>query len=244
VFARVIALIGLALLAVFAFVQVGAAQTVPSQPPSTTTGISVVSQGIVLAQPTTAHITIGVEITDTSLSNAQSQAAQRMDAVVAKLKVDGIADTDIRTVSYAVKPQYDNAPNQNPTLRGFQVQNLVDVKSTNVPGLGQLIDDAVAAGATHIYGVSFQSEDDMDALKSQARDQAMQNARAKAEQLARASGVSLGKPMLVEESDTSGVTPQRAQVSAAPAAAAAPTTPIQPGELQVSTSVHVVWAIQ
>jgi uncharacterized protein YggE len=73
----------------------------------------------------------------------------------------------------------------------------------------------------------------------------MRNARAKAEQLATDAGVALGRPTLIEEADTGGVTPVRANLAAAPQAAApAPTTPIQPGELQVSTMVHVVYSIQ
>jgi uncharacterized protein YggE len=218
----------------------GLAQTVQTQP---TQGVSVVGEGIVLAQPNVARITIGVEVTDPSLANAQAQAAQKMDAVVTKLKADGIADSDIRTVAYNITPIYDQQGNQaQPVLRGYTVQNLVEVRTTNVAGLGSLIDDAVAAGATRIYGITFESSD-MESLKSQARDQAMSNAQAKAQQLAKNANVGLGRPISIEESDTGGVTP--VVRTAAPAGvAAAPTTPIQPGQLQVSTTVRVVYAIQ
>ena len=120
------------------------AQTVPSQTQANA-GISVVGQGIVLAQPDTARITLASTSPTPSLAQAQSEAAQRMDAVVAKLKADGIAETDIRTVSYNVSPQYDQRQPEpeSPVLRGYQVQNLVEVKTTNVAGLGALIDDAV-----------------------------------------------------------------------------------------------------
>src|SRR5207237_7719963 len=138
-----------------------------------------------------------------------------MDAVVAKLKADGVADDDIRTVSFNITPQYDQRGDQNqPVLRGYQVQNLVAVRTTNVSGLGPLLDDAVSSGATRIFGISFES-DNMEALKNQARDQAMTNARAKAEQLARDAGVTLGRPTTIEESDTGGVTPLRANDAAA-----------------------------
>jgi uncharacterized protein YggE len=74
----------------------------------------------------------------------------------------------------------------------------------------------------------------------------MANALAKAQQLARDSNVSLGKPISVEESDTGGVTPVEAQAPRALAApaAAAPPTPLQPGQLQISTTVRVVYSIQ
>ncbi|HEX9373207.1 MAG TPA: SIMPL domain-containing protein [Roseiflexaceae bacterium] len=235
-----IAALGVAVLAVAA--PIGSAQTVPVPPGSADPGISVVGSGIVLAQPNVARITIGVEVTDASLTNAQAEASRRMDAVIAKLKADGIPEADIRTVSYNISPLYDQRDQSQTVLRGYQIQNLVEVKSTNVSGLGPLLDDAVAAGATRIHGIRFEA-DNMEALKTQARDQAMQSARAKAEQLARDAGVSLGRPVRIEEADTGGVTPVRAAAPAAALAAPAPQTPIQPGELQVQTTVHVVWAI-
>jgi uncharacterized protein YggE len=229
------------LAALVAGAPLGSAQTIPVQP-QLPSGISVVGEGIVLAQPNVVRVTLGVEVFDQLLANAQSEAARRMDAVVAKLKADGIADTDIRTVSYNISPQYEQG-NANTVLRGYQVQNLVEVKSTNVGGLGTLLDDVVSSGATRIYGIGFESND-MEALKNQARDQAMANARAKADQLARDAGVSLGRPTTIEESDTGGVTPVQSLAPRAAVAGAAPTTPIQPGQLQVSTTVRVIWSIQ
>jgi uncharacterized protein len=123
------------------------------------------------------------------------------------------------------------------------VQNLVEVKTTNVGGLGALIDDAVGSGATRVNGIRFEASD-MAGLKNQARDQAMQDARAQADQLARDAGVTLGRPMSIEVSDTGGATPVRAFASGQAAPAAAVSTPIQPGELSISTTVQVVWAIQ
>ena len=241
---RIVLALGVSLCAaaLIALVPLAAAQSVPVQP-QPSAGISVVGEGIVLAQPNVARITLGAEVFDQSLTNAQTEAARRMDAVVARLKADGIADDEIRTVSFNITPQYDQRGEQNqPVLRGYQVQNLVAVRSTNVAGLGPLLDNAVSAGATRIFGISFES-DTMEALKNQARDQAMQNATSKAQQLARDAGVSLGRPTSVDESDTGGVTPVR-QLPAPQAAAPAATTPIQPGQLQVSTTVRVVWSIQ
>jgi len=243
VLSRILPVLGIAALGavVLAVAPIGSAQTVPVQPGSDQ-GISVVGSGIVLAQPNVARITIGVEVTDASLTNAQAEASRRMDAVINRLKADGILESDIRTVSYNISPLYDQRDQSQTILRGYQIQNLVEIKSTSVSGLGPLLDDAVAAGASRIYGIRFEA-DNMEALKTQARDQAMQNARAKAEQLARGGGVTLGRPVRIDESDTGGVTPVRAAAPAAALAAPAPQTPIQPGELQVQTTVHVVWAI-
>jgi uncharacterized protein YggE len=239
---RMITALALSLLiaALLAVAPPGSAQIIPVQPPLNT-GISVVGAGIVLAKPDTARITLGTDVTDASLANAQAESARRMDAVITKLKAAGIVESDIRTISYNVNPVYDQRDPNQTVLRGYQVQNLVEVKSTNVGGLGALLDDVVSAGATRVMGIRFEASNIED-LKNQARDLAMANARSKADQLARDAGVSLGRPISIDESDTGGVTPVRAQAPAA-ALAAAPSTPIQSGELQVQTNVHVLWSI-
>lgn len=242
---RVVSALGLAALGAVLLINapIGAAQIVPVQP-NPPNGISVVGTGIVLAQPNLARITLGVEVFDGSLTNAQAEAARRMDAVIARLKARGLTDDDIRTVAYNISPQYDTSRDASaPVLRGYQVQNLVDVRVKNVADLGPLLDDAVGAGASRVYGIRFEA-DNMEALKAQARDQAMQNARAKAEQLARDAGVALGRPISIVESDAGDVTPVRQVAPAAAQGLAAPVTPIQPGELQVQTHVNVVWAMQ
>src|SRR5258708_10914608 len=102
----------------------GSAQTIPVQPPQANTGISVVGQGIVLAQPNVARITLGAEVFDQSLANAQAEAARRMDAVVNKLKAAGIVDTDIPTTAFNINPQYDQRDQNPPALPRYQLHNL------------------------------------------------------------------------------------------------------------------------
>jgi len=227
--------------ATFSLAPRSAAQPVPR--PQGNEGVSVVGSGIVIATPNTARITLGVEVFAASLANAQAQASRNMDAVIAALQAAGIPESDIRTVSYNVAPQYEGRGQNQSVLRGYQVQNLVEIKTTNTGGLGALLDSAVAAGATRVHGIRFEA-DNMEALKGQARDLAMQNARAKAEQLARNAGISLGRPTSIEESDVGGAPIARALPAAADALAAPVTTPIQPGELQIQTMVRVTWAIQ
>lgn len=221
---------------------------VPQNPTVSNQGISVVGTGIVLAEPDVARVSLGVDVINQSLTTAQSQAAQQMDAVIQKVQADGIPDADVHTTGYSISPRYDYQNGQSPVLRGYEVQNQVDVRSTNVAQLGTLIDDAVGDGATRVNSIMFESSDP-SALKQKARDAAMQNATSAATQLAGDAGVSLGRAILVSESDTNAVTPQQAQPApaAAPAAASdarAATTPIQPGQLQVTATVQVVWAIQ
>ena len=107
-FSRIFVALTLSILiaVILAAAPLGSAQPIPIQPQANT-GISVVGQGIVLAQPNVARITLGTEVFNQSLASAQAEAASRMDAVVNRLKAAGIADTDIRTTAFNVNPLYD-----------------------------------------------------------------------------------------------------------------------------------------
>ena len=223
----------------------GIAQNVPINPPQAQPGqISVLGDGLITASPNVARVTLGVDVRQDTLAGTLAEANSRMATVIQKLKDAGIADDRIRTINFSVNPVYDNQNNQQ-TLRGYQVQNIVEARDSDLKNLGALVDQVVSAGATRVNSISFES-DNPGALKDQARDQAMQNALAKAQQLARAAGVSLGKAIIIEESDASGATPVPFARAAAPQAALAnsDSVPIQAGQLEVRTNVRVVYAIQ
>lgn len=216
------------------------AQPIPVGDGNQPTGISVVGQGVVLAQPTQGMVVFGVEVVNRSLAAAQQDAANRMDAVVNKLIELGVDRRDLKTVRFSVQPQYDQQ-GRTPTLTGYRVSNAVAATLKDINAIGGTIDAAVEAGAVRVEGVTFHVADPSQ-LKDQAREQAVVNARSKAEQLARLSGVTLGRPIRIEESDPGGVRPVEAQPAARAALAAE--TPILAGELEIRTQVRVVFAIQ
>jgi len=92
---------------------------------------------------------------------------------------------------------------------------------------------------TRIDNISF-SIDDPSEYRKEARDKAMADAKTKAEQLANLSGVRLGKPTYISESISYPVYPPPVRVAEA---AAAPVTPISPGELKISLDIQVAYAI-
>ncbi|MCC7105615.1 MAG: SIMPL domain-containing protein [Chloroflexi bacterium] len=211
------------------------AQTAPDQP----SGIHVVGEGIVRVAPDLARATFGVDVMDPSLSQALAAASAQMNAVVDRLVQAGVAREDIQTARFSADPVYDTRGVDAPTLRGYRVSNAVTATIRSIGSVGAIIDQAVAAGANRVEGVSFGTSR-MTELKAQARAGAMSDARAKAEQLASLAGVSLGGVVAIVESDATGGQVQRA---APMAAAAAPSTPIEPGQLEVRTVVRVVWSI-
>jgi uncharacterized protein YggE len=190
----------------------------------------------VVVAPDLARVSIGVERVEPSLQQALDAAARDMNAVIERLVQLGVAREEIKTVHFAVSPVY--APREPATLQGYRVTNVIQATIRGLERVGPILDQAVAAGATRVHSIEFDTSR-LPELKDQAREQAMANARAKAEQLARLAGVTLGPVVSIEESDTGGAPP----VPAATARAADAATPIEGGQLEVRTTVRVTWAI-
>ena len=205
---------------------------------STPDGVRVAGAGWIQAQPDLVRISLGVDVVDASLDIARSEAATRMQSVIDRLEAAGISESDIRTTGLDVVPMYDSSGG----VREYRVRNVVEIRSHDVAGSSDLIDGAVGAGATRVLGIAFDVED-LASLKIQARDLALDRARAQAEKLAREAGAELGPHLAIEESDYGGSAPERYDSEPRPAASpAAANPPTQPGVLQIYTDLQMAWA--
>ncbi len=204
-------------------------------------GIWVTGTGEVSVVPDVAILSLGVEAQAATVAEAQAQAAEAMDAVMDVLNDYGVAPKDIKTQYYSIYPvrRWDDGKE---TLIGYRVSNTATVKIRNVEDTGSIIDAVTAAGGdyTRINGISF-TVDDPDAYKVEAREEAMADAKAKAEQLAALAGVTLGKPTYIAESG--GYIPIYYDLRGAAEGVSAPTTPISPGETEIRLTVQVVYSI-
>jgi len=179
-----------------------------------------------------------------TVAQAREDAATSMTAITNAVKADGVADKDIQTEQLNISPEYDYSNNRQ-TLKGFRVTNTVTVKVRQIDDTSKVVDDAVAAGGndTQIQGVMF-TIDNPDDLKTQARKQAVDDAKNKAQTLASASGVSVGQAIDIAESGAVQPIPFAADAVKSAAGAAAPSTPIEPGQVDVTVDVTITWGIQ
>lgn len=201
------------------------------------TGISVLGQGSVSVAPDQAEVWLGVSAKAQSVSEAQNDASNRMAQIMDRLTALGVSKDKITTVRYNISPQYG----QNQVLTGYQVDNVISVKTTAIDKLGTLLDSVVTAGANRVERISFGVANPTP-LAAKAREAAMADARAKADQLAKLAGVSLGRPIILSES-TSSAPPAPLGLGAA-AAPAAQAVPISPGESEIRVTVQVTYSIE
>jgi hypothetical protein len=200
-------------------------------------GIAVTGSGRVARPPDTAVVELGVEARAANLTDATTDVDRKMRSVVARVKAQGVPDADIRTTVYAIDPLAEPRQPGDTSARiaGYRVSNIVQVRTRPADGIGRVVDAAVAAGANVVRNVHF-TLDDPSRAEAEARTLAMQDAAARARQLAAAAGVRLGRVLSVTES--SPVRPVgRMSLATAPG-------PVEPGQLEVSVSLEARYAIE
>ncbi len=166
-----------------------------------------------------------------------------MTRVLAALKRLGIADKDIQTTTLSLQPVYAYSNGTTaPRITGYTLSNGVAATIRDLNKIGNAIDDSLAAGATTFDGVVFRV-DDPSAAERQARTDAMTQAKARADTLASAAGVSIIGVASISE--TAAPTPFPVYYGADRAAAlpSGPATPIQPGTTDVTVTVAVAYLI-
>lgn len=214
----------------------------PGAPPEHT--IAVNGTGRIVVSPDIADLRLGVSATKPTVKAARATAAESMTRVLAALKKLGTADRDIQTTVLALQPNYDYANNTNlPRLNGYTLSNGIAVTIRDLDKVGDAIDDALAAGATTLDGVTFRVADPAKA-EQQSRAEAMAQAKAKADTLAAAAGVSVTGVASISE--TAAPTPYPINYAGERAAALAQdaATPVQPGTNEVIVTVSVAYLIR
>lgn len=207
-------------------------------------GIWVNGRGEVSAVPDVANLRLGIEAQDESVAQAQVQADEAMNKVRTALADNGVAEKDIQTQYFNIRrvTRWDNV-NQEEVVIGYQVTNMVTAKIREMDRVGAVIDAVATAGGdlTRIDSISF-SVEDPSAYHEEARQKAMADAEAKAEQLAGLAGLKMGKPTYVSES-TQLPSPIYRQDLMEKAMGAPIETPISPGEVEISLTVQLAYAI-
>jgi uncharacterized protein len=212
-------------------------QTQPSQRTITVTG-----NGKVTLTPDIAYISIGVHTENASAKDAVAGNNTQAQAVVATIKGFGVADKDIQTTNFSIYPQQQYDTNGKVTGITYVVDNTVYVTVRDLTKLGDLLDSTVSSGANNINSIQFDVADKTEAL-SQARLAAVADAKKQADELTKATGVTLDQVQSISYSDsTVPITMQyaaKADVLAAPAS-----VPVQAGSMQIETTVMIVYGLK
>ena len=201
-------------------------------------------EGRVIVAPDLATVTVGVDIRNASLAEAQATATSAIGDIIQVAIDGGVDEDDIQTVNYSVSVLQNYDDSGAPTdITGYLVSNQVQLTIRDIESLGTLLEAVVAAGANSIYGITFSNSDPAEAA-SQARSRAVEDAEAKANELAEAAGVEIVQIVALEEISSVSQPPMPFGGGGADMSqrAGAP-VPIQVGTGEVVVVVRVVYEI-
>ncbi len=213
--------------------------TVQPQPPQRT--ITVTGTGKVTLTPDIAYISIGVHTENASAKDAVAGNNTQAQAVIAAIKGFGVADKDIQTTNFSIYPQQQFDSNGKQTGIIYVVDNTVYVTIRDLSKLGGLLDSTVSSGANNINNIQFDVADKTGAL-SQARQAAVADAKKQADELTKATSVTLGQVQTISYYDSTA--PITVQYAKAEVAAPAASVPVQAGSMQISTTVTIVYGLK
>ena len=207
--------------------------------------LTVSGTGEVTLAPDMATVYIAIHTVDADAAQAQEQNAQLSEAVLASLRVNGVGEADIETRDVSIEEMYDYDSSAF-TVVGYSVHNVMEVTLRDVGGVSAILSDAIAAGATEIYGLSFTVSDSTGAYEK-ALQAAIADAQGKAAAMAEALGVTLAPtPLAVDEISSSYRPYQYGEMDEAVSEtldSAMSILPISAGELSVTAQVSVAYAM-
>ena len=234
-----------AILAVFTLVLSACGPTTVNQAaPENVRTLDVSGVGVVYLTPDIVYINIGVNTQRENASEAVTINKEQTTAVIQAIKDFGVAEKDIRTTNFSIwsNPQYDPTGSGQITGTTYTVDNTVYVTIRDIEKLGDLLDAAIAAGANSIYSIQFDVEDKTEANK-EARAKAVEEAKAQAQDLADVAGLSLIQIQTISYYE-SGASPYYYGGKGGGGGGAEAAVPIQPGQLAVTVTVNITYAVK
>ncbi|WP_050525537.1 SIMPL domain-containing protein [Pseudorhodobacter aquimaris] len=199
--------------------------------------ISVTGEGVVMAAPDMATVTLGVTSSDKTAKLAMDANSAALAEVLKDLKAAGIKSADIQTSGLSLQPEWDsNSAGNGRTIGGYTARNRLTVQVRALDNLGAVLDAAVKDGANTLDGVEFGVAEPGPLLDA-ARVRAVGNARKRAEVITSAAGVRLGQISSITEGGGDYQPPRGAMF----ARAEMDSVPVEAGQISFAINVNISW---
>lgn len=201
---------------------------------------SVSGTGKITAIPDIATISLGIQISKPTVKSAKDEVNRITNQAVDTLKKLGLAEKDIKTENYSIYPEYDYSAGRS-RISGYRVSSNLEVTVRDLEKVNDVIDQTANLGINTLGNISLKVNDDqLKKLQQQAREEAVKEAKTKAENLAQAAGMKLGRIINVSESEP--YSPRPVFLAAdAKTMQAGESTDIQVGSTDISLTVILTY---
>lgn len=204
------------------------AETAPRVPAVLTRGEAVIRRA-----PDQAWVDIAVETRARVPKEATARNAQIMTAVQQRLRELNVPGDAIQTRGYHLQPEFDHIDGRQ-VARGYVARNRIEVRIDQIDRAGEVLDAAIAAGATGAGGIRFDLKD-RASVEREALKLAVADARARAEAAAAGAGGTIARIVRIEEGGRPMPPPEPYMARMAVEAQA--DTPIAAGEIEIRATV-------
>jgi hypothetical protein len=222
--------------------------------------ITISGQGKVYAKPDVAVISLGVTTQATTVADVTKSNTDKMNAVIDAVKNLGVDEKDIQTTNYNLSPRYDSkiisstrsyyaseiyTESSNNAIIGYTLDQNVQVKIRDFAKISDIISQATAKGSNLVGSLQF-TIDDPEQFKDEARAQAIAEAKANAQNLAKESGIKLGKIINVYESNyyAPAAYDSLKGMGGGVSIESVSTPTIQPGQQEINITVNLTYKIK
>jgi len=213
--------------------------------------ISVLGEGKAYIKPDIAVVSFGVHSDAPKSQDAVLKNNEKMNAVIKAIKDLGIADEDIKTTLYNLNPMYGSEarpmmggyPIFENKVIGYALDQQVEVKIRNFDKINDILDKATSAGATNVGNLQF-SVDNPEKVQAEARALAITKAKEKAKNIAKSSGIKLGKLVNVIEGYNNYPTPMYAQGMGGASMKDSIVPQIQAGQQEIISNVTLIYQVR
>jgi uncharacterized protein YggE len=204
--------------------------------------ITIQGEGRVFARPDVALIKLGITTDGWKAEVAVKENAEKMNAVLKEIKFLNVEEKDIQTSKYNLSLRYEWIEGKR-IFRGYALEQEVKVKIRDFEKIGEIIERAASQGA-NLVGELYFTVDDIDLVRQKAREEAIKKAKIKAREIAKQSGIKLGK--LINVYEGSVFMPYSSDIAASPIefAVSKSVPEIQPGEQEVTVEINLVYRIK
>lgn len=202
------------------------------RPPS----ITVNGEANISAEPDQAQIDIGVVTQARTAPEASKENAERLTRVLAEIKKLLGKEDEVKTSGYSLTPNYRYPQGGKPEIVGYTASNTVRIKSARLDQVGRLIDAAMQAGANNVNRLVFTLKNEQ-AAQLEALRTASAKAKSKAEAIAGSLGLKIVRISAVTEGERTVQPVFRQAMAARGEALAAAPTPVEPGTVEIRSTV-------
>ncbi|MBU2539585.1 SIMPL domain-containing protein [Patescibacteria group bacterium] len=216
-------------------------KTIPGNTPQE---LSVSGEGKVYVIPDLATIDLSMVNEGKDIQDIIKKNTEAMNGLIGDIKGLGIDEKDIKTTQYNLAPQYNWTEDKGQIFIGYKLTNTILVSIRDFTKIGDVLAKANDRGTNLIGNISFSIEY-LEKAQQEARIQAIKKAKQKAEDIAKSSGIKLGKLINVQDSYSpryydSVYKSEVAQLGGG----VVPTPQIQSGQQEVDSTVILIYRVK